>query len=75
MKPALITTTILALGLITFAQQPQQAPVNRNQVDYSKPVSINGKAQATNSNKVRPATTSYNTPVAVPANHTNKRAG
>lgn len=57
-----------------FAQNAQQAPAGRGQVDYSKPVTTNGKIQNNNTNRVRPATGSYSTPVAVPASKTTQPA-
>lgn len=72
MKSFFITAILFALGTCSYAQNAQQVPTNRGQVDYSKPVTTNGKTQTTNPNRVRPATGSYSTPVAVPANKTTQ---
>ena len=61
-------------GTGVFAQNTQQAPASRSQVDYSTPVTTNGKIQNNNPNRVRPATGSYSTPVAVPASKTTQPA-
>lgn len=66
---------MLVLGTGAFAQNAQQAPASRGQIDYSKPVTTNGKVQTTNPNRVRPVSDSYNTPVAVPAGKRTQPAG
>jgi hypothetical protein len=72
MKSFFITAIMFVFSTGVFAQNAQQAPASRGQVDYSKPVTTNGKIQNTNPNRVRPATGSYNTPVTVPANKTTQ---